>query len=39
MVVVPLGLAVVPLDPQVSWDPPAMDRGAPVAVVAVATWR
>ncbi len=39
MAVVPLGLAAVPLDSQASRDPPAMGGGAPVAVVAVATWR
>jgi hypothetical protein len=39
MVVVPLGLAAVPLDLQASRDAPAMGGGAPVAVVAVATWR
>jgi hypothetical protein len=39
MAVVPLVLAAVPLDPQASWDPPAMGGGAPVVVVAVATWR
>jgi hypothetical protein len=39
MAVVPLGLAVVLLDPQASQDPPAMGGGAPVAVVAMATWR
>ncbi len=39
MAVVLLGLAAVPLDPQASRDPLAMGGGAPVAVVAVATWR
>jgi hypothetical protein len=39
MAVVPLGLAVVPLDLQASWDLLAMGGGALVAVVAVAKWR